>query len=221
MNYRYTKTPEPVIKYLVETLTAHLEAGERVLWLVSGGSCIQTTVTVAKWLSAISTDKLAFSLVDERYGPVGHPDENWQQLLDAGFALDDAHLYRPLSGTNRTETTRTFNDWLSNEFGQSDYVIALMGIGADGHTSGIKPNSPAVTAAHWATDYQSEDYERITTTFDAIRRFDEVVIQAIGPDKAETVKNLIHHDISLAEQPAQVLKQVKQSTLYTDHKEEL
>jgi len=219
MDYTYTQTPQPVIDHLVETLTRHLRAGEHVLWLISGGSNILTAVAVARALKNVPTDNLAVSLVDERYGEVGHSNENWQQLLDQGFSLPSATLYRPLTGKPRHDTTIAFDQWLGDQFGQADYSIGLLGIGADGHTSGIKADSQAATAEGWVTDYTWDDYERITTTFDALKRLDEVVTAAIGSDKAPVIRSLLHHDTDPSKQPAQVLKLVKKSTLYTDYKE--
>jgi 6-phosphogluconolactonase/glucosamine-6-phosphate isomerase/deaminase len=220
MNYVATDNTQPVIDHIVDVLSRHLEVGEKVLWLLSGGSNILTAVETAKRLQEYDVQNLTVSLVDERYGPVGHVHENWQQLIDAGFHLEAATLHRPLTGASRKDTAASYNSWLGEQFGQSDYSLALMGIGADGHTSGIKSGSPAATASGWVTDYSWEDYERITTTFDAIKRLDEVVVAAIGIDKWPVIRSMLYHDIDLSEQPAQVLKQVKKSTLYTDYKEE-
>lgn len=213
-------SPQPVIDDLSDTLSEHLAAGERVLWLVSGGSNIQVAVEVAKRLQDVQKNNLYVSLVDERYGEVGGSTSNWQQLMEAGFSLDEAHLVPVLDGTSREDAASRFDNWLGDQFGQADYTIGLLGIGADGHTSGIKANSEAVTASGWVTDYTWDDFERITTAFDAIKRLDEVVIYAMGDDKASTLRDLLHHDIPLSTQPAQVLKSVKKSTLYTDYKED-
>lgn len=219
MNYVFATDSSTIIEQLVHTITQHLEKNESVLWLVSGGSNIAVAVAVANALQRSDTSNLTVSLVDERYGDVGHTNENWQQLLDASFHLEGATLYRPLTGDDRHQTAQNFNDWLGEQFGHADYTIGLLGIGADGHTSGIKAGSEAITADGWVMDYSWDDYERITTTFDALRRLDEVVVYAMGSDKAPVIRDLLHHDVDLTMQPAQVLKQVKKSTLYTDYKE--
>jgi 6-phosphogluconolactonase/glucosamine-6-phosphate isomerase/deaminase len=219
MNTIVTDTAQSVIDDLTNTLRQHLQAGERVLWLISGGSNIDTAVKVARALHGVPTETLSVSLVDERYGDIGHSNENWQQLLDQGFNLPDATLYRPLIGASRHDTTIAFGQWLGDQFGQADYTVGLLGIGADGHTAGIKAGSDATTAQGWATDYTWDDYQRITTTFDALTRIDQAFIAAIGSDKIPTIRQLIHHDIEPSIQPAQVLKRIKKSTLYTDYRE--
>lgn len=219
MQYIYTLSADTIASSLAQTIKEHLEKGERVLWLVSGGSALPTAVSVARQLSDIDTMRLSVTLVDERFGPIGHANENWQQLLNAGFSLPDAELYRPLRGDDRAATTWAFEQWVESHMTDADYSIGLFGIGTDGHTAGIKPGTSSVSATGWATDYSGDDFERITMTFEAIERLDEGVIQAIGSDKATVIDQLLHDNLLRTEQPAQVLKSLKKSTLFTDYKE--
>lgn len=215
----YAESAQPAIDHLVDTLSEHLKAGERVVWLLSGGSGAKVCLEVAKRLQGQSLENLSVTLTDERYGDVGHADENWQQLLDAGFSLPGATLYRPLKGLDRDETTTHFASWLQEHVHAADYSVGLFGIGPDGHTAGIKPASAATERTVWAADFTGEDFERITMTFPAIKALDEAVTQAMGAEKAPTLQQLLETDTDLVTQPAQVLKAVKKSTLYTDYKE--
>ena len=94
-------------------------------------------------------------------------------------------------------------------------------MGTDGHTAGLKPDTSAVDATGWASAFTGNDFERITMTFDAIKQLDEVVLQAMGADKTAILDSLLHEDLSIKTQPAQVLKSVAQSTIFTDYKEEI
>lgn len=219
MNYKYVTDIEPVAAYLTEVISTHLDAGERVLWLVSGGSGVQVGIRAAQLLAGHDLSKLSVTLTDERYGPVGHPDENWQQLLMGGFVLPGADLYRPLIGQDRDATTQAFGKWLDEQFMRADYRIGLFGIGTDGHTAGIKPDSPAQVATTTAAEFTGEDFERITMTFPVIERLNEVVLQAFGGEKSTVLGQLLHENLPLDQQPAQVLKRVAQCTLFTDVEE--
>ena len=46
------------------------------LWLLSGGSCVAVAVEAAKLVRADLADRLTVSLIDERFGAVGHSDSN-------------------------------------------------------------------------------------------------------------------------------------------------
>jgi 6-phosphogluconolactonase/glucosamine-6-phosphate isomerase/deaminase len=219
MDYKHVTDIEPVASYLAGVIAEHLDAGKRVLWLVSGGSGIHVGIRAAELLAGRDLSGLSVTLTDERYGPVGHPDENWQQLLTGGFTLPGAELYRPLTGQDRDVTTQAFGAWLNEQLTQADYRIGLFGVGSDGHTAGIKPGSPALVATTTATEFTGEDFERITMTFPAIERLDEVVLQAFGDEKAAVIWQLLHENLPLDQQPVQVLKRVPRCTLFTDVEE--
>jgi 6-phosphogluconolactonase/glucosamine-6-phosphate isomerase/deaminase len=218
MNYIHSLDIEAVTKYLAETISSHLAAGETVLWILSGGSGGKVCIEVSKRLTGPLT-KLVTTLSDERYVAVGDQDENWQQLIDGGFSVPGALTYRPLQGKDRAETAADLGVWMQQQFPLADFKIGIFGMGTDGHTAGIKPGTSAVEALGWATDFSGTDFERITMTFDAIKQLDEVVIQAMGADKTAVLDAFINQDIPIALQPVQVLKLIDKSTLFTDYKE--
>src|SRR5450830_1401642 len=80
MKYVYTNKPtEQAAAQTAKTLIDHLSKGERILWLLSGGSSIPIAIIASQSLQNIDLSNLFVSLTDERYGPIGHKDENWQQ----------------------------------------------------------------------------------------------------------------------------------------------
>lgn len=212
-----TKTPIDDAALLVtERLRQHLARGERVVWLLSGGSSMRIAVRVAELLGEVDVSKLAVTLTDERYGPVGHADENWQQLTEAGFSLDGALLYRPLHGRSIEATTSEFAAWLEHQLSHADYTVGVFGIGADGHTAGIKPDSVAVDSTSWAAYFQGDDFQRITMTCAAIRNVNEAVVQVSGPEKAGIIHEVMQVSRPLNAQPAQILKAVPVVSIFSD-----
>jgi 6-phosphogluconolactonase/glucosamine-6-phosphate isomerase/deaminase len=220
MKYIYTETPiEKAATFTSNKLIEHLSKGERVLWLLSGGSGSDIAIEAGKKLVGTDLSNLVVSMTDERYGNIGHKDENWQQLLNAGFNLPGATLYRPLIGQSIQTTTSDFNDWLIDQIRLADYKFGIFGIGADGHTCGIKPGTDSVKSTDLATFIKS-DFERITITFSTIVQIDEAAIQASGVDKKKVIYDLIYNSIPLMDQPAQILKTIPSSIFYTNNKRE-
>ncbi len=214
MQYVYISSPDIVVKKIVDTLSQHLQAGEQVIWLLAGGSAITLEAATSHALQVLDTSRLSITLADERYGPLEHPDENYVQLMKAGFPLPIA---RVLTGQTAQATTVTFGEHIEQILDSADFSLGIFGIGADGHTAGIKPHSPAVTSTEPAIAYKWDDFERITITPPTIRRLDEVIIYAVGSEKIDTLRSLINEQKSVEDHPAQVLKDVKVSTLYTDN----
>jgi 6-phosphogluconolactonase/glucosamine-6-phosphate isomerase/deaminase len=101
----------------------------------------------------------------------------------------------------------------------NDFRIGLFGIGPDGHTAGILPQSPAVTEADMASGYDAGTFLRITMTPPAIAQLDEAVAYTASEAKWPVLDQL-ETDIPPAGQPAQFLKQVPAITIYNDHKGE-
>lgn len=219
ISYEYTTTPiESATLATANTIREHLKNNERVLWLLTGGSGFMIAIKVLEALSDIKLNNLYITMTDERYGVVGHDAENWQLLLNSGFKAPGAKLYRPLNGKDRTETTEKFKDWLSEQLYHANYKIGLFGIGEDGHTAGIKPNSIAARTQDLATSFTGDDYERITMSLPAISKLDEAIIQVSGDNKFPVLHKLFNEQVSPTIQPAQIFKSIPKATIYSNVK---
>jgi 6-phosphogluconolactonase/glucosamine-6-phosphate isomerase/deaminase len=201
-------------------LKKQLEEGKRVLWIVSGGSNIPLTIEVINELPAKLTRRLTMLPVDERYGPEGHKDSNIKQLYDAGFNPKYAVLFAPLDGSSLDETVRNYEKAAAIAFGHTDMAIAQLGMGTDGHIAGILPDSPALKAESLVTAYQGPDYMRITMTFAALRRIHQAYLFAYGRPKRAALDRLCDGDYPINDQPAQVLRELREVTVYNDQLED-
>lgn len=216
MDFRKVDSGEPVAQYIAEEINVKLSSGQKVLWLIPGGSAIEIVIKVTKFLNT-ELKNLTVSLTDERYGPTGHQDSNWQQLLSNGFALAGANLYPVLVNKSLEETTSDFDKFLEQQLQVNDFKVGLFGMGADGHTSGILPGSTAVSSNRFADSYTGPDYTRITTTPKAIAMLNEAIVFATGESKHLALDNL-SNDLPSKVQPAQILKQVPRLIVYNDYK---
>jgi 6-phosphogluconolactonase/glucosamine-6-phosphate isomerase/deaminase len=172
---------DPVVEYLVKSLTNRLEHG-RVLWLVSGGSAVAIETAIAKRLSKAKLTNLTVCPTDERLGPVGHPDSNWFQLMRSGFVLPGASLRPILTGIGSQDDAENFAHFLERALSENDYKVGLFGIGPDGHTAGI-PARHAEILSGLATLYEAGTFQRISMTPAAIGRLDEAIVYAFGQAK--------------------------------------
>jgi len=212
-----TREPELAADFVAGQILAKLASGQRVLWLVPGGSAIAVSVAAARKIALQPHHNLIITLTDERYGKLGHPDSSWYQSQKAGFKLPEAELIPVLADADFLETAEVFASNLERELTKADYAIGLFGIGADGHTAGILPHSPAVLAEGLVSAYEAGNFRRITVTPVAISRLDEVVVFAQGEAKWPVLKQL-NQEIDITSQPAQTLKNSERLTIFTDYK---
>lgn len=177
-------------------------------------------LAVAKKLEGLSLKNLSIFLTDERYGPIGHSNSNWSHLEKNGFKLSGTRLIPTLVNRTLDETVQLYEKTVGPFLSDSSvYKLAMAGIGADGHTFGIKPKSPAVFSKELVSGYRGDDFVRITLTPNAIKMMDEIVVYATGQEKQPVLDDL-DNNISIVRQPAQALKQVKNLTIYNDYKGE-
>ena len=220
VDFRKTTSLATAARLIARHIDAPLAEGKKVLWLLSGGSAIKLAVEVAKIIKDNPyLANLNVTLADERFGPVGHSDSNWQQLLDGSFSLPQAKLEPVLKGKSLNKTLTDYTDLLKNYSAQADYSLALAGIGSDGHTFGIKPGSPAIDSEKLVVAFRWNDYTRLTPTTKFLQLLDEVVVYAIGKEKQPQLEAL-EQDLPIAKQPAQALKQVKKLIVINDIKGE-
>jgi 6-phosphogluconolactonase len=203
---------------LSAAISTALAENKQLLMLVSGGSNIGVAVTVLNNLPADQISRLQVTLVDERYGPVGHADSNWQQLLNAGLQTEQATLLPVLqSDLTLQATADVYEKLFLDAAQQANTIIGLLGIGPDGHTAGILPDTAAASDEDSIViAYKAGTYERLTLGYKALRMIDAAYVFAFGPVKRPAIEALIDTDLPLSQQPAQILKQLTASYLYTD-----
>lgn len=203
---------------LTERLVHELADGKRVLWLVSGGSNIPSSVHVMDSIPLQLRENLSVMLVDERYGEEGHADSNWTALMRAGFKGDGAKLLPALQkGLDFEQTITRYNRLAEQAFDDSEVSIAQLGIGDDGHIGGILPNSPAAEETEQLViGYPSEPYTRLTLSFAGLRRLTAAFAFAFGENKHEALTALQNKSLPLDQQPAQILKELPEAYLYSD-----
>jgi 6-phosphogluconolactonase/glucosamine-6-phosphate isomerase/deaminase len=208
------------ITSLTNKIVEALSSGSRVLWCIPGGSNIPISVRVLNGVRKQVSEEhlllLTVTLTDERYGPVGHADSNWAQLLDAGFSEEGIHTIPVLRGLLLDETVEVWKAYLENAFAHTDAHIAQFGIGTDGHIAGALPHSPAISESMIVCAYESGPYTRITLSTSSIARMNAAYVFAFGASKEKTMHDLREKELPLEEQPAQILKTIPEVHIYSD-----
>jgi 6-phosphogluconolactonase/glucosamine-6-phosphate isomerase/deaminase len=212
---------QPCIEALAKRLSTELKRGRKVLWLVPGGSNISAAAAVMEALDEDLTEHLSILLTDERHGLPGHKDSNYRQLHDAGFSPKLA-AFAPaiVEGLTLQETAHHYAELVEHAFASADVAIGQFGIGADGHIAGILPHSPAATSSDLVAGYEAGPYTRLTLTFETLSQLSVAYAFVFGKDKQPALQKLRDEEVSLQEQPSQILKHLPEAYVYNDQVEE-
>jgi 6-phosphogluconolactonase/glucosamine-6-phosphate isomerase/deaminase len=224
MQFIKAKNPSEGAAAMANRIAKTLEHGKKVLWFVCGGSNIPISVSA---LSAIRRDvskrsigNLTVAQTDERYDHVGHSESNWQMLIDAGFNLANLNALPILTGKPIKDTVADYIRKVEAAMGatgdEGDLVIGQFGVGGDGHIAGIMPHSPAITDPGPVSAYDAGPFVRITVSPSMIERIPIAYAFIFGSPKKEAVRRLCDENLPIQDQPAQVLKRLKEAYVYSD-----
>lgn len=216
------KTPEQTVPIIANTINKALQNGQTVLWLVCGGSNISTQVAVMKLLCVEKPElltQLTILPMDERYGEPGHTDSNYRQMKEAGFSPGTAKWHDVLAGNlPLAETVEHYGELVEDSFAAAQFVIGTFGMGADGHTAGVLPNSPAVTDDEaTVVGYEAPGFTRLTITPSWLIRCNVAYVLAYGEAKAKALTNLKAHALCLEDMPAGLHYDIAEVTVYNDY----
>lgn len=216
--------------FAAELFAAHAKAAiqERGIFTValSGGSTPKALyhllATGPQFAGQIAWDKIHLFWGDERFVPHDHPESNYrmvkEQMLGAvPIPADNIH---PVN-TAIAEPEECAADYgrklraffrernLLSSCGGPAFDLNFLGLGADGHTASLFPESKALTethhwcAANWVEKFQSW---RITLTYPAINSARVIAFLAVGPDKAGRVAEILGPDSAAHHYPAQFVQ---------------
>lgn len=204
-----------------------------VLFLVSGGSSLQLLDHIK--LQDVPP-QLTIAPLDERYS--SDPTENnMAQIMSTTFYTSLKEAVKWIDTRVRANETQSmlatrFNQELQNWLAQNPdgEIIATIGIGPDGHVSGMMPypENPKLfetlfmpsNSAELVTAYDAQQKNqyplRVTTNMHLLRKINHSVIFAAGNNKREALARLVSDTGTLAETPARILREMSNTHLYTD-----
>lgn len=169
---------------------------------LSGGSTPQPIYQRFAAMSGVDWTKVQLCFVDERNVPVSHPDSNYG-MVDRAFLESDAvpqdHIHRIPGELDAAQAAQAYESELRTFLkpepdGFPVFDLILLGIGPDGHTASLFPQSPALAdqehwvAANWVEKMQTH---RITLTFPVINHARRCMFLVAGADKQWAVTQVL------------------------------
>lgn len=162
---------------------------------LSGGS---TPKAIYQTLLAKHKTSIDWSLVhlywsDERAVAPDSPDSNYRMAMESGFSslpIPKAQIHRMRGEINLQEAANDYADLLKRTLDSHLFDLVMLGLGEDGHTASLFPNSLALkenTKLVIANEIPDLGQHRLTLTFPAIERSRSTALIAIGSSKQAIV----------------------------------
>jgi 6-phosphogluconolactonase len=132
--------------------------------------------------------------VDERVAPDGDPDRNLTNLRQAlGDAKPEVRPM-PVNDADLQAAAAAYAQGLPQRFD-----LVHLGIGPDGHTASLVPGDPVlqVTDRLVGITEPYQDHRRMTFTYPALSRADEILWLISGADKRQALAKLLASDPSI------------------------
>jgi 6-phosphogluconolactonase len=132
--------------------------------------------------------------VDERVAPEGDPDRNLTNLrASIGSAPARVHPM-PVNDADLEAAAAEYATVLPQRFD-----LVHLGLGPDGHTASLVPGDPVleVTDALVAVTLPYQGHRRMTLTYPALSRADQLLWLVTGADKRDALARLLAGDQSI------------------------
>ncbi len=226
------RDPEAVARLAAETAVEALRAGiaARGIFAIAlaGGDTPRRMFEQLSARTDLDWPRVEFFWGDERPVPPEHTDSN--------FGMAHAALLRPLGidprRVHRIEAERSdlaaaardYEQELAKTCGAPDggppiLDLVLLGMGADGHTASLFPNTAALSETRrWvvANDVPQLSTRRITITFPLIERARAVLVLVTGESKATALAEVLEGRPDPERLPSQRLRALAGVTWLVD-----
>jgi 6-phosphogluconolactonase len=196
----------------VRTARAAIGAQGRFTVALSGGSTPKALYSLlAANYAAFAWNRIFLFFGDERHVPPTDPDSNYRMVNESlltKIAIPAENVCRvPAENPDAAAAAADYEAQLRRffelrsgdrpgdrpgEFPRFDLI--LLGMGPDGHTASLFPDSPALNeqsrlvVANWVAKLNAH---RITLTFPVLNRAAEVLFMASGADKADMLRQVL------------------------------
>ena len=181
------------------TLTS--ESDEDFALMVSGGNTPLPVYAAIAADPVIAASRAHLAFTDDRYVPVSSPDSNFgnaRAMIDAVGLSDRTMRIDP--DLEIVECAKQYDSDLRAFLeGGGRIPVALLGLGADGHTCSLFNDTDLARAQNCLASpaYKESPPDRITVSPDLLSVVEKVVFVVAGPDKTTMVDALLNNPASI------------------------
>ena len=220
---------QPEIKVLPDPAAVAAEAAERVVraadeavalagrfsFVLAGGStprAVYELLAGDAYRDRIDWPHVEVYFGDERTVPPDHADSNYRMAhaaLLSKVPVPPAHVYRMRGEIDPEEAAKEYGQLLKEKFGNGGPDLVLLGMGDDGHTASLFPETPALAEPKhraFANPVAKLNTTRLTMTAPFINRAREVLLTVTGAGKAARLAEVLEGPRDPQRLPVQLIQ---------------
>ncbi len=206
-----------VAEWIIGAAEAAIEARGRFLLVASGGSTSRLTYqTLAQptYQARLDWARTYVFWGDERAVPPAHPDSNYGMMHTAllqHVPIPADHLFRMKGEDDPQAAAVEYEAQIRAFFGAEEprFDVVLLGMGADGHTASLFPETNALNAAddQWvlANFVPKLEAWRLTMTAPLLNLGHSVAFIVAGADKAAALQAVVQGPHNPQHLPSQMI----------------
>lgn len=195
-----------------------LNANQKFNVTLSGGSTprkLYELLAKPPYLLSISWEGVHFFWGDERCVQPNHPESNYRMFREAFLSrvsLPRENIHRIRAEMQPEKAASEYENELKKFFGQPEFPrfnLALMGLGTDGHTASLFPETKVLQEKRrWVAAQHVDKLKanRITLTVPVFNQAEAVIFLVSGEDKAEILPQILEGPANPERFPAQFIR---------------
>ncbi|HVV65181.1 MAG TPA: 6-phosphogluconolactonase [Rhizomicrobium sp.] len=195
---------------------------------LSGGSTprlLYRTLAAPPYLKSFPWERVHWFWGDERFVARDNPMSNFKMAWDAMLSQAPApssHIHAvDCAAPSAAEAARLYERELQRYYGGERlrperplFDVNLLGLGADGHTASLFPDSPALLERkRWVAAVEGQTPERVTLTYPALESAAHTAFLVTGGEKRAVLRRLWQGGDDM---PAAKLKPVGELLFFVD-----
>ena len=198
------KTHEEAISFAVEhwihsSQRAIQQRGSFTVAL-SGGSTPKAIYEKLAQSNSIEWDKIYLFWSDERAVPPTDPESNYHMASLTGLTkkIPSSQIFRMKGENNIEKNSKEYDEQLRRHLTQHNLDLVMLGIGEDGHTASLFPDTAALDVSDQlvaANHVPQKNTWRMTFTYPAIHKASRIAIYALGSSKRSIIQKVLNAPI--------------------------
>lgn len=164
---------------------------------LSGGSTPKAIYTELAKVEDLDWKKVFLFWSDERSVPPDHPDSNYKMAMEffQKVPIPTSQIFRMVAESDIENNARRYEDKIHHVLKQDLFDLVMLGIGEDGHTASLFPNTQALNEKDRlvvANHVPHLNTNRMTFTFPCINKSHEIALYALGAQKQTIIPKVLN-----------------------------